>query len=134
MMRSLPAANLCKQFPVKCNVRPNIHLVNRRLIMTRGLTASKLLFMILVFCFALRLYGAENAWGLKSEIAYGDRTVLMGVAATPHGGVKAIDMHAGKVGWIEPWTSADDSLTWNAHVERTGDYEVSSILESSGDR
>ena len=102
--------------------------------MIRGLTASKWLLPTLAFCFALRSNGAENRWGLKSEIAYGDRTVLMGVAATPHGGVKAVDMKAGKVGWIDSWTNADDSLTWTAHTERTGDYDISSILESSGDR
>lgn len=102
--------------------------------MTQCLTASRWLLPILVACFALRSSHAENAWGLKSEITYGGPTVLMGVAATLHGSVRAIDMQAGKVGWVESWTNSDDSLTWSAHVEHAGDYEVSSILESSGDR
>ncbi|MGB6688970.1 MAG: alpha-L-fucosidase [Terracidiphilus sp.] len=67
-----------------------------------------------------------------ATIAFNDRTVLMGADAATSGTLKAIDMRAGKVGWVESWSSSDDSLTWKPRVQQSGDYEIAAILESSG--
>jgi hypothetical protein len=61
-----------------------------------------------------------------------DRTILMGVDADRRGGIKPIDMGPGKTGWIESWSSDNDSLTWTADIAREGQYTISAILESTG--
>ena len=59
-------------------------------------------------------------------------TVLMGADATRHGSLKESDMGPGKVGWMEPWHSSEDSLTWTVDVPVSADYEVSVIVQGSG--
>jgi hypothetical protein len=59
-------------------------------------------------------------------------TVLTGANASIHGGIKQIDMGPGKVGWIEPWKTPDDVLTWTIKVAATADYEISAILQGNG--
>jgi hypothetical protein len=68
----------------------------------------------------------------SADIRTDDSTILMGVDAVRQGGIKPIDMGPGKTGWVESWSSENESLTWTAHTAREGKYTVSAILESSG--
>ncbi len=65
-------------------------------------------------------------------IAYGSRTVLIGAEAEVKGTTRLIDMGPGKMGWIQSWGDKSDSVFWRASVARTGDYEISVIVQSSG--
>jgi len=67
-----------------------------------------------------------------ADIRTDDRTILMGVDAVRQGGIKPIDMGPGKTGWIESWSSNNDSLTWTALIAKEGKYTISAILESTG--
>jgi hypothetical protein len=49
------------------------------------------------------------------------------------GKITRMDLGEGKVGWIKSWSGSGDSVAWTATVERAGNYEISAILESSGD-
>ena len=64
-------------------------------------------------------------------IAYGSRTVLIGAEAEVKGAARLIDMGPGKMGWIQSWGDKNDSASWRADVARTGDYEISAIVQSS---
>jgi hypothetical protein len=88
--------------------------------------------MLLVFCFAVTRGNAGNLREVHTSITYDDRTILMGIEASPHGAIKPIDMGPGKVGWIESWTTNNDSLTWTVNVLKGGQYRISAIVESSG--
>lgn len=66
-------------------------------------------------------------------IAYENRTVLIGAEGKTSGTVRLIDMGPGKMGWIDSWGDKSAAITWMPTVERTGDYDVSAILESSGE-
>jgi hypothetical protein len=66
------------------------------------------------------------------EISYQDRTVLIGAEGDVAGTAKLLDMGPGKMGWVQSWGGNGDSITWQVKVGRSGNYEVSSILESSG--
>jgi hypothetical protein len=68
-----------------------------------------------------------------ANIRTDDRTILMGTDAVRRGGIKPIDLGPGKTGWIESWSSNNESLTWTAHITKAGKYKVSNILESSGE-
>lgn len=76
---------------------------------------------------------AQASGRVGPVIAYESRTVLVGSNASFAGAVRQIDMGPGKIGWIQGWKGAGDSITWKAAVERPGDYKVAAILESSGD-
>jgi hypothetical protein len=65
-------------------------------------------------------------------IAYESRTVLIGAEAEVKGTAKLIDMGPGKMGWIQAWGDKSDSVSWRADVARTGDYEISAIVQGSG--
>ena len=65
-------------------------------------------------------------------IANGSRTVLIAGEGDIAGTAKLIDMGPGKMGWVQSWGNKSDSITWHVRVERTGNYEISSILDSSG--
>jgi hypothetical protein len=67
-------------------------------------------------------------------IAYESRTVLIAGEGEILGTAKLIDMGPGKMGWVQSWSKQSDAITWHIMVERAGDYEISSILESSGER
>jgi alpha-L-fucosidase len=69
---------------------------------------------------------------VQPEIVYQSRTVLIAAEGQIAGMAKLIDMGPGKMGWVQSWGDKSDSITWRVRVERTGNYEVSSILESSG--
>jgi hypothetical protein len=58
--------------------------------------------------------------------------VLIGAEGQVIGSAKLIDMGPGKMGWVQSWQAAGDSITWHAVVEQAGDYDASTILESSG--
>jgi hypothetical protein len=64
-------------------------------------------------------------------IAFSNRTVLIGVEGTLKGKIKLIDMGAGKMGWIQSWDNGS-SVAWKTTVERAGNYQIASILESGG--
>jgi Alpha-L-fucosidase len=68
-----------------------------------------------------------------AEIQTDDRNLLMGVNAARRGDVKPHDLGAGKTGWIESWSSDNDSLTWTIHVAKKEKFIVSAILESTGE-
>ena len=68
------------------------------------------------------------------QISYHSRTVLVGTSALLAGGVHEFDMGRGKVGWVEGWRGHDESVSWTARVEHKGEYEVSLLLESSGEQ
>ncbi len=76
---------------------------------------------------------AEADQQASPDIAYKSRTVLVGTNASITGAIRQIDMGPGKIGWIQGWRGGEDAVTWKVAVERTGDYKVSAILESSGD-
>jgi hypothetical protein len=85
----------------------------------------------LLTCFAfVSLGGAQQL--PPPVIAYQSRTVLIAGEGEVVGTAKLIDMGPGKMGWVQSWGSADDVITWHIKVQRTGDYQISSILESSG--
>ena len=69
----------------------------------------------------------------RANIRTDDRTILMGTDAVRRGGIKPIDLGPGKTGWIESWSSNNESLTWTAYITRAGKYKVSAILESTGE-
>jgi hypothetical protein len=64
-------------------------------------------------------------------IAFSSRTVLIGAEGRLNGKIKLIDMGPGKMGWIQSWDNGS-SIEWKTAVEHAGDYQVASILESSG--
>lgn len=66
-------------------------------------------------------------------ISYQNRTVLIGAEGNVAGTAKLLDMGPGKMGWVQSWGDKNDSITWKVKVERSGKYEISSILESSGE-
>jgi hypothetical protein len=66
-------------------------------------------------------------------IAYQTRTVLIGAEAEVSGTAKLIDMGPGKMGWIQSWGGEGDSITWHTTVEQAGDFDVSAIVETSGE-
>lgn len=65
-------------------------------------------------------------------IAYQARTILIASEATITGKAQLIDMGPGKMGWVQSWADKNDDLTWHVKVARPGNYEISSLLESSG--
>lgn len=65
-------------------------------------------------------------------IAYQSRTVLIGAEGSLAGKVKLIDMGPGKMGWVHSWGDRSDSISWHVTVQRTSNYEITSILESKG--
>jgi Alpha-L-fucosidase len=65
-------------------------------------------------------------------IAYESRTVLIGAEAVVRGTASLIDLGPGKMGWIQAWGNKSDSVSWRTDVARTGDYEISAIVQSSG--
>ncbi|HMH11965.1 MAG TPA: alpha-L-fucosidase [Edaphobacter sp.] len=75
---------------------------------------------------------SDSTPGNSTNIRSDERTILMGVDAVRQGGVKPIDMGPGKIGWIESWSSNNDSLTWTALIAKEGKYTISAILESTG--
>ena len=84
--------------------------------------------------------GCFGNWGLAHAqkmtvptIAYQSRTVLIGAEGQVNGTAKLIDMGPGKMGWVQSWGDGSDSLTWRTTVEQTGDYDLSAILESTGE-
>ncbi len=92
---------------------------------------SRLLVALGLSCFAY--IGPARAQQLPApNIAYGNRTVLIGAEGEVKGTAKVIDMGPGKMGWIQSWANKNDSVSWHADVARTGDYTISVILESSG--
>lgn len=66
-------------------------------------------------------------------IAYQSRTVLIGAESQINGTVKLINMGPGKMGWVQSWEDKSDSITWHTTIAQVGDYDVSAILESSGE-
>ena len=68
----------------------------------------------------------------RADIRTDDRTILMGTDAVRRGAIKPIDLGPGKTGWIESWSSNNESLTWTAYIKKAGEYKVSAILESTG--
>ena len=64
-------------------------------------------------------------------IAYEHRTVLIASEGQVDG-AQLIDMGPGKMGWVQSWKGTSGSIRWRAAVERTGEYDLSTILESSG--
>jgi len=84
--------------------------------------------------------GCDGNWGLAHAqkmtvptIAYQSPTVLIGAEGQVKGTAKLIDMGPGKMGWVQSWGDESDSLTWRTTVEQTGDYDLSAIVESSGE-
>jgi hypothetical protein len=67
------------------------------------------------------------------EISYQGRTVLIGAEGDVAGTARLLDMGPGKMGWVQSWGGKGDSITWKVKVGRSGNYEISSILESSGE-
>lgn len=70
---------------------------------------------------------------LAPAIAFRSRTVLIGAEGQISGTAKLIDMGPGKMGWVQSWEDKSSSITWHSSVEQAGDYEVSAVLESSGE-
>lgn len=66
-------------------------------------------------------------------IAYQSRTVLIGSEAIISGKARLINMGPGKMGWVQSWSDKNDSVTWDLEVAHSGNYEISSLLESSGE-
>jgi hypothetical protein len=64
-------------------------------------------------------------------ITFDGRTVLIGAEGTLVGAIKLVDMGPGKMGWIQSWDKGG-SISWKTTVERDGNYQIASILESSG--
>jgi hypothetical protein len=81
---------------------------------------------ILHACFSPPI-GAQPA----PPIAFARRTVLIGAEGTLTERIKLVDMGPGKMGWIQSWENGG-SVTWNTTVERAGEYQIASIIESSG--
>jgi hypothetical protein len=78
------------------------------------------------------LVGATSAGAAEPVIGFGDRTVLMGAEASLHGALKIADVGPGKTGWIESWTGPE-SLVWKGQIERSGNFEIAAVIESSGE-
>jgi hypothetical protein len=85
----------------------------------------------LALCFVVHASLAHTQKLITPAIAYQSRTVLIGAEAHIAGKATLIDTGPGKMGWVQLWAKSD-SITWQVKVERTADYAVSSILESSG--
>ena len=91
-------------------------------------TLFKILSACAIFLVFLSLpLGAQPA----PPIAFASRTVLIGAEGTLTGKIKLIDMGPGKMGWIQSWNNGG-SVAWETTVERAGNYQIASILESSG--
>jgi hypothetical protein len=90
------------------------------------LAASTLCFAVTANCVRVTAQPA-------ARIVFANRTVLMGADGMLTGKITQMDLGAGKVGWIKSWSGSGDSVAWTATVERAADYEISAILESSGD-
>ena len=104
--------------------------------MDRNQTALTLLLLFALFmrsALAQIDKAQSNSTSIQSTtIRTDDRTILMGTGAERRGGIKPIDMGPGKIGWIDSWSSDNDSLTWTAEIAGDGQYTVSAILESTG--
>ena len=93
-----------------------------RLIVSRAILASA----VLLVSFSLPMV-ALTAPPIASE----SRTVFIGAEGTLVGKISVVNMGPGKMGWIRSWTNGD-SVTWKTTVERSGEYQIASIIESSG--
>jgi hypothetical protein len=58
--------------------------------------------------------------------------VLIGVEGEVKGTAKLVDMGPGKMGWIQAWGDNNHAVSWRAEVARAGAYEISAIVQSSG--
>ena len=65
----------------------------------------------------------------RHELAPNGFNILTAADATRQGGIKQVDIGPGKVGWIESWRNAEDSLSWDVSVVEPGEYEVSIIAQ-----
>lgn len=92
-----------------------------RLIVSRVILASAVLLVSSLPVVALT----------TPPIASESRTVFVGAEGTLVGKISVVNMGPGKMGWIRSWTNGD-SVTWKTTVERSGDYQIASIIESSG--
>jgi hypothetical protein len=90
------------------------------------------LLVVLAFCCSANSSPVRAQQLPAPTIAYGSRTVLIGAEAEVKGTTKLLDMGPGKMGWIQAWGDKTDSVTWRADVAQAGDYEISAIVQSSG--
>lgn len=89
--------------------------------------------LTITFCSVMIPVRARTQLLPAPAIAYQSRTVLIAGEGEIAGTAKLIDMGPGKMGWVQSWGDENDSITWHVRVERAGKYQISSILESSGD-
>ena len=94
---------------------------------------GKELLVASTLCFAATAISASVTAQSAAKIVFANRTVLMGADGTLAGKITKMDLGVGKMGWIRSWSGSGDSVAWTARVERAGNYEISAILESSGD-
>lgn len=87
--------------------------------------------VISVFAILLVFFSVPIGSQPAPPIAFSSRTVLIGAEGRLNGKIKLIDMGPGKMGWIQSWDNGS-SVEWKTTVEHAGDYQVASILESSG--
>ena len=87
--------------------------------------------VISVFAILLVFFSVPIGSQPAPPIAFSSRTVLIGAEGRLNGKIKLIDMGPGKMGWIQSWDNGS-SIEWKTAVEHAGDYQVASILESSG--
>jgi alpha-L-fucosidase len=93
---------------------------------------GNILLVALALCCSADPSSAQAQQLPAPTIAYGSRTVLIGVEGSIAGTAKLIDMGPGKMGWVQSWGDKSDSINWQVRVERAGEYAISSILESGG--
>jgi Alpha-L-fucosidase len=94
--------------------------------------SNSLLMVVTLCCSACPSIGLAQTLPAPT-IAYGSRTVLIAAEAEIKGTAKLIDMGPGKMGWIQSWDDKSDSVSWRTNVARAGDYEISAIVQSSGE-
>lgn len=70
----------------------------------------------------------------KHEIVPSKVNILTGADAIRNGGIKRVDIGPGKVGWIESWRDAEDSLSWDVSAAESNEYELSVIAQGRNSR
>ena len=70
----------------------------------------------------------------EHEIAANRVNILTPADAIRKGRIKQVDIGQGKVGWIESWQNAEDSLSWDVTAAEPGEYEVTIIAQGGKTR
>ena len=99
--------------------------------LSRSICHSTVTLLLCFVAFSLSGLGEDVK---RHEIVPSKVNILIGADAVRKGGIKQVDIGPGKVGWIESWRDAEDSLSWDVSAAESNEYEVSVIAQGRKSR